>query len=206
MPIQLPPLPYPENALEPHISAATLKLHHGAHHKAYVEKTNKLVADSDLADKTLEEIVAAAAPRKGKVELFNNAAQAWNHDFLWKSMSPDGGGEPKGALVERIRSEFGGFAEFAEEFKSAAVKHFASGWAWLILDGGRLRVISTANADTPIAHGKIPLLTLDLWEHAYYLDYQNRRPDYVGKFLDKLVNWEFAQQNFQAATHRKAAE
>ncbi len=146
------------------------------------------------------------APRKKRASLFNNAAQAWNHAFLWNSLSPRGGGEPGGALGEKIRADFGGFGEFAEAFKAAAVNHFASGWVWLILDDGRLRVVATANADTPIAHGKPALLTLDLWEHAYYLDYQNRRADYAAAFLANLANWEFAASNLARVQRRKAAE
>ena len=206
MPFELPPLPYAPNALEPHISAKTMEIHHGRHHRAYVEKTNHLLAGSELAGRTLEDVIAIVAPRKKRASLFNNAAQAWNHAFLWNSLSPHGGGEPGGALGEKIRADFNGFGEFAETFKAAAVNHFASGWVWLILDDGRLRVVATANADTPIAHGKPALLTLDLWEHAYYLDYQNRRADYVAAFLAGLANWEFAASNLARVQRRKAAE
>jgi superoxide dismutase, Fe-Mn family len=206
MSIELPALPYPVNSLEPHISTVTLELHYGKHHRAYVEKTRLLIADTALADRSLEEILLMTAPRKRKSLLFNNAAQAWNHAFYWNSMSPNGGGEPHGALADHIADDFGSFARFAESFKSAATGHFGSGWVWLVLTKGRLAIITTANADTPIVHGKIPILTADVWEHAYYLDYQNRRTDYVATFVDRLANWEFAASNFQRATSRKAAE
>jgi Fe-Mn family superoxide dismutase len=205
MAVELPKLPYALDALEPHISKRTLEFHHGKHHKAYVDKTNELIANTDLANKSLEEIVRAAAGQKDKATLFNNAAQAWNHTFLWNSMSPKGG-KPTGALAEGIEKDLGGFATFAENFKKAAVGQFGSGWAWLTLANGKLEISATGNADTPLVHGKTPLLTLDVWEHAYYLDYQNRRPDYVSTFLEKIVNWEFAASNLQRASQRKAAE
>lgn len=205
MAIELPKLPYALDALEPHISKRTLEFHHGKHHKAYVDKTNELIANTDLANKSLEEIVRAAAGQKDKATLFNNAAQAWNHTFLWNSMSPKGG-KPAGALAEAIERDLGGFATFAENFKKAAVGQFGSGWAWLTLANGKLEISATGNADTPLVHGKTPLLTLDVWEHAYYLDYQNRRPDYVSTFLEKIVNWDFAAGNLQKASQRKAAE
>jgi Fe-Mn family superoxide dismutase len=205
MAVELPKLPYALDALEPHISKRTLEFHHGKHHKAYVDKTNELIANTDLANKSLEEIVRAAAGQKDKATLFNNAAQAWNHTFLWNSMSPKGG-KPTGALAEGIEKDLGGFATFAENFKKAAVGQFGSGWAWLTLANGKLEISATGNADTPLVHGKTPLLTLDVWEHAYYLDYQNRRPDYVSTFLEKIVNWDFAASNLQKASQRKAAE
>jgi superoxide dismutase, Fe-Mn family len=205
MAVELPKLPYALDALEPHVSKSTLEFHHGKHHKAYVDKTNELIANTDLANKSLEEIVRAAAGQKDKTALFNNAAQAWNHTFLWNSMSPKGG-KPTGALAEGIEKDLGGFATFAENFKKAAVGQFGSGWAWLTLANGKLEITATANADTPLVHGKTPLLTLDVWEHAYYLDYQNRRPDYVSTFLEKIANWEFAASNLQKASQRKAAE
>ena len=206
MAIELPKLPYALDALAPHVSKSTLEFHHGKHHRAYVDKTNELIANSDLAGKSLEEIVKVAAGKKDKVALFNNVAQAWNHNFLWHSMSPDGGSEPGGALAERMEKDLGGFPGFAEAFKKDATGQFGSGWAWLALADGKLEISATANADTPLVHGKTPLLTLDVWEHAYYLDYQNRRPDYVATFLEKLVNWEFAASNLQKASQRKAAE
>ncbi|HSY86545.1 MAG TPA: superoxide dismutase [Verrucomicrobiae bacterium] len=205
MAVELPKLPYALDALEPHISKLTLEFHHGKHHKAYVDKTNELIANTDLAKKSLEEIVRAAAGQKDKATLFNNAAQAWNHTFLWNSMSPKGG-KPTGALAQAIEKDLGGFATFAENFKKAAVGQFGSGWAWLTLANGKLEISATGNADTPLVHGKTPLLTLDVWEHAYYLDYQNRRPDYVSTFLEKIVNWDFAAGNLQKASQRKAAE
>jgi Fe-Mn family superoxide dismutase len=205
MAIELPKLPYAMNALEPHISSRTLEFHHGKHHKAYVDKTNSLIAGTDLADKPLEELIAIAAPRKAKATLFNNAAQAWNHTFLWHSMKPNGGGKPQGPIAERIERDFKSYDAFAEAFKTAAVNQFGSGWGWLVLNGDKIEIIATANADTPIAHGKTPLLTMDVWEHAYYLDYQNRRPDYVSIFLEKLVNWDFANENLSQAGRRSAA-
>ena len=194
MTIELPELPYATDALLPYISATTLEFHHGKHHAAYVAKTNQLVESSPLADENLEEIIAAAAS-DGKTALFNNAAQAWNHEFLWHSMAPGGGGKPHGEIAERIEKDFKGYASFAEAFSAAATGQFGSGWAWLALDNGKLEILATANADTPLVHGKTPLLTLDVWEHAYYLDYQNRRPDYVKMFLERLVNWDFANAN-----------
>jgi superoxide dismutase, Fe-Mn family len=199
MTIQLPDLPYRKDALAPHVSASTLEFHHDKHHAAYVNNTNKFIAGTELADKSLEEIVAAAAKAPDKKALFNNAAQVWNHTFLWNSMAPNGGGKARGPVAERIEQDFKGTDAFAEAFIAAAVGQFGSGWAWLVLDGGKLKIETTANADTPLVHGRTPLLTCDVWEHAYYLDYQNRRPDYVKVFLDKLVNWDFANANLQRA-------
>jgi Fe-Mn family superoxide dismutase len=193
MTITLPPLPYDAKALEPHISANTLSFHHGKHHKAYVDKTNELIAGTPLEGKSLEEIIQAAAKDKGP--LFNNAAQVWNHTFYWNSMKPNGGGAPKGEIGKMIDKDFGGFDKFKEAFKQAGVTQFGSGWAWLVLEGSTLKVIKTGNADLPMVHGQKAILTMDVWEHAYYLDYQNRRPDYITTFLDKLVNWEFAEKN-----------
>jgi Fe-Mn family superoxide dismutase len=203
MSIELPKLPYPVNALEPHISAATLDIHHGKHHRAYVEKTKQLIAGTELAERSLEDVVSLAASRKRKTTLFNNAAQASNHAFYWNSMSPRGGGAPSGRLADRIELDFGGFARFTDTFQSVAVSHFGSGWVWLVLALSRLEIIATSNADTPMVHGKTPLLTMDLWEHAYYLDYQNHRTEYVATFIDKLANWDFAISNFQYATARR---
>ncbi len=199
MTIQLPDLPYRKDALAPHVSASTLEFHHDKHHAAYVNNTNKFIAGTELADKSLEEIIAAAAKAPDKKALFNNAAQVWNHTFLWNSMAPNGGGKARGAVAERIEQDFKGTGAFAEAFAAAAVGQFGSGWAWLVLDGGKLKIETTANADTPLVHGKTPLFTCDVWEHAYYLDYQNRRPDYVKVFLDKLVNWDFVNANLQRA-------
>jgi superoxide dismutase, Fe-Mn family len=199
MTIELPFLPYAHDALAPHISAKTLEFHHDKHHAAYVANTNKFIAGTELADKPLEDIIRAAAAAPDKKGLFNNAAQVWNHTFLWNSMAPNGGGKPKGEIAERIQQDFGSYEAFAEKFSAAAVGQFGSGWAWLSLDGGKLVVEGTANADTPLVHGKKPLLTCDVWEHAYYLDFQNRRPDYVKTFLDHLVSWDFANANLKGA-------
>jgi len=205
MPIELPSLPYAVDALEPHISRKTLEFHHGRHHRAYVEKTQSLVAGTPLAAASLEEIIAKTAGKKAKAALFNNAAQAWNHTFYWSSLSPQGGGAPSGELADLIDRDFASHAAFVDAFKAAAIGQFGSGWAWLVLDGGRLAIAATGNADTPLAHDQVPLLTIDVWEHAYYLDYQNRRADYVATFLDKLANWEFASRNLEQATARKEA-
>ncbi|MDR3526755.1 MAG: superoxide dismutase [Rhizomicrobium sp.] len=199
MTIELPALPYAKEALAPYVSAQTLEFHHDKHHAAYVTNTNKFIAGTELADKSLEEIVRAAAAAPDKKALFNNAAQVWNHTFLWNSMTPNGGGKPTGELAERIEQDFKGYDAFAEAFSAAAVGQFGSGWAWLVLDGDALKIVGTANADTPLVHGKVPLLTCDVWEHAYYLDYQNRRPDYVKTFLSNLVNWNFANANLKSA-------
>lgn len=196
MPFTLPPLPYADDALAPHISAQTLHFHHGKHHKAYVDKANELIAGTPFAQLSAVEVIRRARA-DGIDKLFNNAAQAWNHEFLWQSMTPGGGGAPGGALKAAIDSDLGGMEKFAEAFKTAAVGQFGSGWAWLVRDCGMLKIITTHDADTPIAHTRqVPLLTLDVWEHAYYLDWQNARPDYVGAFLGELVNWDFASANF----------
>ena len=193
--IELPPLPYPENGLDPYISSNTLSFHYGKHHRAYVDTTNKLIEGTNLAGQPLEKIVAAAANSPEKVPLFNAAAQAWNHGFYWKSMRPKGGGAPTGPLAPKIDAAFGGYDAFKKAFAEAALGQFGSGWAWLVTSGDQLKILKTANADTPIIHGVTPLLTIDVWEHAYYLDYQNRRADYVSAWLDHLVNWEFAAEN-----------
>ncbi len=194
-PYPLPPLPYDENALDPFISGKTLSFHYGKHHQKYVTKTNSMVEDSPYREHTLEHIVSASAGKSEQRKLFNNAAQAWNHWFFWNSMTPGGGGQPTGAIARAIDSSFGGFEQFAEQFTEAATTQFGSGWAWLVKDSDSLRVMSTPNADNPITLGLKPLLTLDVWEHAYYLDYQNRRPDYVKAFIGHLINWEFADDN-----------
>jgi Fe-Mn family superoxide dismutase len=196
---QLPELPYGLDALEPHISRQTLEFHHGKHHAAYVTNLNKAIEGSDLEGKSLEEVILAVAGDAGKAGVFNNAAQVWNHSFYWQCMKPGGGGAPTGALAERIAADFGSFDAFKEQFKTAGATQFGSGWAWLVLDGGTLKITKTANADLPLAHGQKALLTMDVWEHAYYLDYQNRRPDYMTTFLDKLVNWDFVAANLAAA-------
>jgi Fe-Mn family superoxide dismutase len=191
----LAPLPYADNALEPVISAHTLSFHYGKHHKAYVDNLNKLVADTPLAGKSLEEIIKATAGQADKAGIFNNAAQVWNHMFYWHSLNPKGGGEPPAALKQKIEASFGSVDACKKEFANAAVTQFGSGWAWLVQEGDKLAIAKTSNADSPITKNSRPLLTIDVWEHAYYLDYQNRRPDYVNTILDKLINWEFAAAN-----------
>lgn len=191
MTIEHPPLPYSHDALEPHISRRTLDFHHGKHHKTYVTKLNDAIADSDYSGMTLTEIIIESH-RKSDSGVFNNAAQAWNHAFLWDSMSPDGGGDPEGTLKTAIMDAFGDVDTFRTRFKNAAIGQFGSGWAWLVHDGARLQILGTGNADTPLVHGMTPLLTLDVWEHAYYLDYQNDRARYVDVFLSDLINWDFA--------------
>ena len=199
MSFELPALPYAQDALAPHISAETLSFHHGKHHNTYVVNLNNLVADTDLADKSLEEIMVATAGDASKAGVFNNAAQVWNHTFYWHSMKPNGGGRPTGDLAAKIEEDFGSFDAFAEAFKTAGATQFGSGWAWLVVKDGKLEVVKTPNAECPLTDGATPLLTMDVWEHAYYLDYQNRRPDYMGAFLESLVNWDFAAENFAKA-------
>ena len=196
---QLPALPYDLDALEPHISRSTLEFHHGKHHAAYVTNLNNLVAGTDLEAKSLEETITAVAGDAAKAGIFNNAAQVWNHSFYWQGIKPAGGGAPSGELAAKIDADFGSFDAFKEQFKTAGATQFGSGWAWLVLEEGSLKVTKTANADLPLAHGQKALLTMDVWEHAYYLDYQNRRPDYMTTFLDKLVNWDFVAANLAAA-------
>jgi Fe-Mn family superoxide dismutase len=195
MAVQLPNLPYAENALEPHYSAKTISFHYGKHHKAYVDNLNKLTPGTPLDGKSLEDIVMASAGDASRVGVFNNSAQVWNHTFFWSCMQPAGGGRPTGEVARRIDQAFGSYEKFAEQFKATAVGRFGSGWGWLVLDGGALKIVSTANADTPMASKQTALLTVDVWEHAYYLDYQNRRPDFVQAFLDHLVNWDFVAGN-----------
>ena len=194
-PIVLSPLPYAENALEPVITANTLGFHYGKHHKGYVDNLNKLIAGTEYSVLTLEKIITSTAGKPDKIAIFNNAAQTWNHSFYWNSLTPNGGGEPPAALKQKIEAAFGSVEACKKELASVAVSQFGSGWAWLVLDGGLLKVVRTANADIPMTMGFTPLLTIDVWEHAYYLDYQNRRVDYANAVLDKLINWEFALQN-----------
>jgi Fe-Mn family superoxide dismutase len=205
MAFELLPLPYAKNALEPHMSARTLDFHHDKHQRAYVTALNNLVENTTLARLSLEEIVRKTATDETKQSIFNNAAQSWNHNFFWHSMKPHGGGKPSGQALAAIDQAFQGFDQFREEFAKAAEGQFGSGWAWLILDGRKIKVIKTANADSPIAHRQTPLLACDVWEHAYYLDYQNRRPDFVRDFLDYLINWEFVAQNLERHTRENAA-
>lgn len=198
-PHQLPPLPYPENALEPVISARTISFHYGKHHKGYVDNLNKLIAGTEYADMPLEKIIMATASASDKISIFNNAAQTWNHTFYWRSMKPGGGGEPPRNLREKIESSFGSLEACKKELITAATTQFGSGWAWLVLDGKTLKVVKTSNAEVPFTKGMKPLLTVDVWEHAYYLDYQNRRQDFVVASLEKLINWDFAAENLAAA-------
>jgi len=186
----LPPLPYEMNALEPYISTTTMEFHYGKHHRAYVDNLNKLIKGTEFENMPLEKIVKETSGKPEYTAIFNNAAQAWNHDFFWKSMSPNGGGAPKGELAEKINRDFGSYDNFRQEFKNAATTQFGSGWAWLAEKDGKLQVVKTSNADTPLAHDMKPLVTVDVWEHAYYLDYQNRRADFVEAYLDHLVNWK----------------
>ncbi|MBA2723109.1 MAG: superoxide dismutase [Methylibium sp.] len=195
MAFTLPPLPFDKGALAPHMSAETFDFHHGKHHQAYVTKLNELTAGKPEEKQSLEEIIKAAP----EGPLFNNAAQVWNHTFFWSCLSPKGGGEPTGDLKAAIDSDLGGFAKFKEEFTNAAITQFGSGWAWLVVDGGKLKVTKTPNAGTPVKTGQSALLTLDVWEHAYYIDHRNARPKFIETFFAKLVNWEFAGQNLAKA-------
>ena len=191
MSIELPQLPYAINALEPHISQKTLEFHHGKHHKAYVDNLNKLIAGTDLEKKSLEDIIKISAKDTTKAGIFNNSAQVWNHTFYWNCMAPKGGGIPTGKVAQILDASFGSFDKFKELFTQAAMTQFGSGWAWLVVDGNKLKISKTGNADTPMAHGEKPVLTIDVWEHAYYLDFQNRRPDYAKTFIESLINWNF---------------
>jgi superoxide dismutase, Fe-Mn family len=199
MAFEQPALPYEFNALEPHMTAKTFEFHYGKHHATYVTNLNNLTKDSPMATMSLEEIIKATFGDASKAGIFNNAAQVWNHTFFWKSMKPNGGGTPTGDLATQINVSFGSLDKFKEEFKAAATTQFGSGWAWLVKDGNGLKITKTGNAENPIAHGQTPLLTLDVWEHAYYIDFQNRRPDFIGTYLENLVNWEFAAANLAAA-------
>ena len=199
MAFELPPLPYPDTALDPFLSAEQMRFHHGKHHQAYVSTLNKLVKGSPLGSKSLEEIVRLTANEKdeSRVQIFNNAAQHWNHSFFWHCMKPNGGGTPTGELSQRIDRDFGSLDKFKQMFQSAAVGQFGSGWAWLVADKNELKIVKTANAMNPLATGQRALLTCDVWEHAYYLDYQNRRLDFVKVFLDRIANWDFAASNLR---------
>ena len=198
MAFTLPDLPYAKDALAPHISSDTLDFHHGKHHKAYVDKANAALEGSDYDGNDLEGTIVKSW-QAGDMGMFNNAAQIWNHTFYWHSMSPNGGGAPTGPIADAINASFGSFDAFAKEFTGAGATQFGSGWAWLVKVGDKLEVRKTLNAENPITDGATPLLTMDVWEHAYYLDYQNRRPDYMGAFLEHLVNWDFANANLAAA-------
>ena len=192
-------LPFASDALESYgMKAETFEYHYGKHHKAYVDNLNKLVDGTELADKSLEEVIQIAFGDSAKAGIFNNAAQVWNHSFFWNCLKPAGGGAPTGALAAKIEQDFGSFEKFKEEFSTAAATQFGSGWAWLVDDGGTLKVIKTPNAENPLAHGKKALLTIDVWEHAYYIDFKNARPGFIKNFLDNLVNWDFVAENFAA--------
>ena len=191
----LPALPYADNGLDPVISANTISFHYGKHHKAYVDNLNKLVVGTEFADLSLEAVIKGSAGKADKAAIFNNSAQIWNHTFYWNSLKPNGGGEPPAALKQMIESSFASVDECKKELAAAAVSQFGSGWAWLVADGSKLKIVKTGNAEVPFTSGLKPLLTIDVWEHAYYLDYQNRRADYVNAILDKLINWEFALKN-----------
>lgn len=194
-PRELPPLPYSEGALEPVISARTVAVHYGKHHRGYFDTLDKLVAGTGMADWPLERIIQATAGKPEQAAIFNNAAQVANHTLYWQSLSPTGGGEPPEGLRERLVAAFGSVEACKKELAAAALSQFGSGWAWLVAEGPALKLVKTSNAETPLAHGQRPLLVIDVWEHAYYLDYQNRRADYVNAVLDKLINWRFAAQN-----------
>ena len=191
----LPPLPYAENALMPVISANTMSFHYGKHHQAYVDNLNTLAKGTDFENASLETIINETAGKSDKVGLFDNAAQIWNHSFYWNSMKPAGGGKPTGRLAQMIEASFGSFDNFRKELATATVSQFGSGWGWLVQDGGVLKVVKTSNAEVPFTTGQKPLLTIDVWEHAYYLDHQNKRAEYVDAVIDKLLNWDFAAQN-----------
>lgn len=194
-PFTLPNLPYADTALEPHMSAKTFSFHHKKHHNAYVANLNKLLENSELKSKSLEEIIILSANDPNKAAIFNNAAQVWNHSFFWHCMKANAGGAPSGEIANKITSDFGSYDNFVNEFKTAATSQFGSGWAWLVLDeNGKLSIMKTSNADLPMVHNKKALLTIDVWEHAYYLDFQNLRPTYIETFLNHLVNWDFANE------------
>lgn len=199
MAFDLPALPYDKTALEPHISANTLDFHHGKHHNTYVVNLNKMIEGTDLESASLEEIIMKSSKDPSMAGIFNNAAQVWNHTFYWHSMAPQGGGAPTGVIAQKIDEDFGSYDAFVEAFKTAGATQFGSGWAWLVLDNGTLKVEKTANADLPMTKGQTALLTMDVWEHAYYLDAQNRRPDYIATFIEKLINWDFVNENLAKA-------
>lgn len=198
MPLKLPPLPYAYDSLEPHISAATITVHHDKHHGDYVEKVNRLVEEANMPVDGLESIIMQSAGKPQYQELYNNAAQAWNHDFYWRCMKPGGGGEPHGEISGRITSQYNSYANFVAELRDKAIKHFGSGWTWVVLDDRLIQIVSTSNADTPLVKGQKPLFAIDVWEHAYYLDYQNMRADYVSAVIAHLINWDFVNENLNS--------
>ncbi|HEY9645861.1 MAG TPA: superoxide dismutase [Chroococcidiopsis sp.] len=199
MTITQAPLPFDFNALESYgMKAETFEYHYGKHHKAYVDNLNNLIKDTDLADKSLEEVIQISFKDPAKAGIFNNAAQVWNHTFFWNSLKPAGGGAPTGELADKINSAFGSYDAFKTQFSTAAATQFGSGWAWLVEDAGTLKITKTPNAENPLVHGQKPLLTLDVWEHAYYIDFRNARPAYIANFIDKLINWDFVAANLAA--------
>ena len=193
MAFELPPLPYAKDALAPHISEETLEYHYGKHHQTYVTNLNKMVEGTDFENSSLEEVIMGS-----EAAVFNNSAQVWNHTFYWSCMAPDGGGAPTGEVAEAINSAFGSYDTFVEKFKEAATTQFGSGWAWLVDAGSGLEIMKTANADLPMKHNAKALLTIDVWEHAYYIDFRNARPNYIGTFVDSLINWDFVAANMDA--------
>lgn len=197
MPLELPALPYDMSALEPHISKETLEFHYGKHHQTYVTNGNKLISGTDFDEMPIAEIIKATANNPDNIGIFNNVAQVWNHSFYWHSMKPNGGGVPTGTLANKIVDDFGSYEAFKEQFAVAGATQFGSGWAWLVFDQGNLKIVKTANAGTPLVKNQAPLLTMDVWEHAYYIDFRNARPKYIETFLNNLINWDFAQQNFE---------
>ncbi len=194
MPFTLPDLPYAADALAPHMSAETLEYHHGKHHRTYVDKTNQLAAAAGLSDKSLIEVIKSAK-EKGDKKLFNNSAQLWNHSFFWQCLAPAAGQQPAGDLATRIERDFGSVADMLTKLADESVNHFASGWGWLVFDGHTLKITSLHDADTPVVHGMVPLLTLDVWEHAYYVDYRNERPKFAAAVLNNIINWDFVAAN-----------
>ena len=193
MAFELPPLPYAKDALAPHISEETLEYHYGKHHQTYVTNLNKMVEGTDFENSSLEEVIMGS-----EAAVFNNSAQVWNHTFYWSCMAPDGGGSPTGEVAEAINSAFGSYDTFVEKFKEAATTQFGSGWAWLVDAGSGLEIMKTANADLPMKHNAKALLTIDVWEHAYYIDFRNARPNYISTFVDSLINWDFVAANMAA--------
>ena len=199
MAITLPELPYAHDALEPYMGRETLELHHGKHHQTYVTTLNNLIEGTEFANKPLEEIVTGSYGDPAKQTIFNNAGQAWNHNLFWRTMRKGGGGKPGGEIARRIERDFGGYDAFAEQFKQAGLTQFGSGWAWLALDGDKLKVVKKPNGENPLVDGQRPLLGIDVWEHAYYLDHRNRRADYIAAFLNHLVNWDEVDAEFRKA-------
>ncbi|MGL9682194.1 MAG: superoxide dismutase [Wolbachia sp.] len=202
MSFTLPELPYDKTALEPYISARTLDFHYDKHHRWYLNKLNELIKNTDYQQAKIDELIMKVYVKSDKIPVFNNAAQVWNHTFYWNSMKKNGGGNPHNdsLLAKKIQDDIGGFDKFYEGFLCQGVEQFGSGWVWLVLEKGKLKITKTSNADLPLIHGQVPLLTMDVWEHAYYLDCQSRRIDYIKVFLDHLINWDFAEENLRKST------